>query len=96
MHDIPPIRAQDPNGRFADIEPRLRASLPGRSGKYGGRKLAPMLRQPIESLKRVVNLHQYFDALRASVPGLSARSKLRHRDIIEAIHARERARWAQT
>jgi hypothetical protein len=56
-----------------------------------------MFRQPpLSKRKHLVNIGAYFDALRASVPGLSARSALPHRDIIERIHARERARWART
>jgi hypothetical protein len=54
-------------------------------------KLSPLLAKR----KRVVNLSQYFDWLRARVPGLlSAQSKRPRRGIIELIHERSRARRA--
>jgi hypothetical protein len=54
---------------------------------------------PLTKRKRVINIGAYFNALRASVPGLSStkvKSSLPRRDVIEVIHARERARRAHT
>jgi hypothetical protein len=54
---------------------------------------------PLTKRKRVINIGAYFNALRASVPGLSStkvKSPPPRRSIIEVIHARERARRAHT